>query len=89
MTLLPQPKYVGREDLSKKLPGILSILGELEDKRSGLEYLETILRYLASSADNLDKKDFQGAVPEAFIKEGGELMSTLAKGLGFGLSGAV
>ena len=72
-------KYVVRDDLREKLPGILSILGELEDKGSGLEYLETILRYLASSADNLDKEDFQGSVPEAFFKEGGELMSTLAE----------
>ena len=46
-------KYVVREDLREKLPGILSILGELEDKRSGLEYLETILWYLAALSKDI------------------------------------
>lgn len=36
-------KYIFRKDLEDRLPGILGLLRELTARRSGLEYLETVL----------------------------------------------
>lgn len=72
-------KYVFREELSERLTGILTLLRELGTKRSGLEYIETLLRYMATGATTISEHDLRKAVSEAFPEQGGELMSTIAE----------
>ena len=72
-------KYVFRDELLDRLPGILGLLRELTDKRSGLEYLETVLRYLSSGTDKVDKDDLRQAVETALPEIGGKVMSTIAE----------
>jgi len=72
-------KYIFREDLAEKLPGILSLLRELAGKRDGLEYLETVITYLAKSTDRLTEKDLTGAAEAVIDSAGGELMATIAE----------
>ena len=72
-------KYVYRDELAGKLPEIFKLLGTLTQQKTGLEYLESLLRYLASASAKLSDQDLQIAVKEA-IKEGGEqIMPTLAQ----------
>jgi predicted transposase/invertase (TIGR01784 family) len=72
-------KYIFRDELADRLPGILGLLRELTDKRSGLEYLEAVLRYLSSGTDKVDKDDLRQAVEAALPEIGGKVMSTIAE----------
>ena len=57
----------------------MTLLRELGTKRSGLEYIETLLRYMATGATTISEHDLRKAVSEAFPEQGGELMSTIAE----------
>ena len=56
---------------------------ELSGKRSGLEYIETVLRYLISAAPegNISYEEIKRAVDEALSFQGGEQMRTVADSL--------
>jgi predicted transposase YdaD len=45
-----------------------------------LDYLETLVNYLMSSAGNLEEKEIEAPVSEVF-NEGGEIMATIAEKL--------
>jgi RNase P/RNase MRP subunit POP5 len=72
-------KHIFSEDLGERLPGILKLLSSLLEKRSGLEYLETILRYVASGSDKIREEDIESAVREVLRKNGGDIMPTVAE----------
>lgn len=58
----------------------IRFLNELEDKKTGVEYLETMIRYIFSAAKDLTKKDI-GKIIEQFERtypEGSETAMTLA-----------
>jgi predicted transposase/invertase (TIGR01784 family) len=71
-------KYVMHDNLREQLPGILSLLGQLSEQQTGLEYLETALRYLSGGTDKIDHEDLRKAVEAAF-SDGGTVMSTIAE----------
>ncbi len=58
----------------------VSYLNELEDRQTGIEYFETMIRYIASAARNLTKKDVQKILQdvERNYQEGSEIAMTLA-----------
>ena len=72
-------KHVFDSELGTRLPGILSLMRDLAQARSGLEYLETALRYLTVAADQLSDNDLAQAVEETFQQTGGALMTTIAQ----------
>jgi predicted transposase YdaD len=45
---------------------------------NALDYLETLVNYLMSSASNLEEKEIEVPVSEVF-NEGGEIMATIAE----------
>ncbi|HMX68671.1 MAG TPA: Rpn family recombination-promoting nuclease/putative transposase, partial [Accumulibacter sp.] len=49
-TALLTLKYVLRDELRQRLPGILALLRDLAQSSSGLDYVRTLLRYLAQAA---------------------------------------
>jgi hypothetical protein len=72
-------KYIQRDELRDHLPKILGLLRELIDKKTGMEYLETILTYVSRGTDKVDEEDVCHAVEEAFPVIGGNIMPTLAE----------
>ncbi|MBL7064195.1 MAG: Rpn family recombination-promoting nuclease/putative transposase [Anaerolineae bacterium] len=73
-------KYIFREDVEEHLPGILALIRELRDQATALEYLETVLRYVALGTDKVTKEGLQRAVEAAFAGRGGAAMGkTLAE----------
>ncbi len=56
-------------------------LRELEDKQTGVEYFETLVRYLLSARADLTKDDFNELVKkiETVYPEGSEKLMTLAE----------
>ena len=76
-------KYILRKDLREHLRGILGLLKNLSQKRTGMEYIETILRYILSAASksNVTYEDLKDAVSESLPYIGGETMQTIADSL--------
>jgi predicted transposase/invertase (TIGR01784 family) len=70
-------KYALKEELSEKLFDIMDLIGNLADRRKGLECLELVFRYLTQATDKLTKESFRQAVGR--MPEGEEIMSTLAE----------
>jgi len=72
-------KYIFHEELAEKLPGIFSLLRNLTQQKTGLGYLETLLRYLASANTTLSEQELQTAVMAAIAEGGDQIMPTLAQ----------
>jgi hypothetical protein len=72
-------KYASRPELVERLPHILGLIGEIVPKRTALEYLETVVRYLAKGTEVLSEEALAEALKAALPTEGGELMATLAE----------
>jgi len=71
-------KYILRDDLREHLRDILGLGAELVRRETGLEYLETLLRYLAQGTEKVGEEDLRAAVEET-IPKGGKLMATIAE----------
>lgn len=72
-------RHIFSEDLRERLPEIIKLLESLVDKQSGLEYLETVLRYVASGSDQIKEEDIESAVREVLREKGGDIMPTVAE----------
>ena len=72
-------KYIFRDELHDRLPGILALTAELLDRETGLQYVETLLRYLTAGTDQLGAQELMQAVAQALPEEGGTLMPTIAE----------
>ena len=73
-------KYIFRDELGERLPGILGLLRELEEGSSGLDFIRSLLRYLAQvvGTDRLSEAAFRQAVTQA-LSGGSEQMMTIAE----------
>ncbi len=73
-------KHIFDADIEQRLPAILSLLRGLLDKTSGLQYLETLLRYIASATDKIKKEQIMKIVEKTFMAiEGRNVVMTLAE----------
>ncbi len=71
-------KYALRDELPERLPAIAALLAQLSRGQSGLQYVETVLRYLVAGTEKVSEAQLQGAV-ETALQEGGTLMGTIAE----------
>ena len=73
-------KYIFRDELREQLPGIPGLLRALEQSSSGLDYLHTLLRYLAqvASTDRLGHEDLRRVVIQT-LSGGVEPMTAIAE----------
>ena len=81
MTASSKRFFPGRmsEELRDQLPGIFRLLRDLSAKKTGMEYLQTVLVYLSKSTDRINREDIKEALETAFPSEGGEIMPTIAE----------
>lgn len=71
-------KHILQDDFRPHLARALSLLSSLARQRTGLEYIETLLRYVTVSARYISPDELRETVDHAF-PEGEELMSTIAE----------
>ena len=71
-------KYIFHPELRDKLAEVLKLLGKLSYKKTGLEYLETMLKYVVNATDRITDEDLRKIVMET-LPEGGKLMPTIAQ----------
>ncbi|MCA1784872.1 MAG: Rpn family recombination-promoting nuclease/putative transposase [Desulfobacteraceae bacterium] len=76
-------KYIFTPELQHKLPEIFSLLRTLVEKNTGLQYLEVVIRYLASVLDeeDLSLNQIKEMAEQAISKETGGYIMTLAEKL--------
>ena len=72
-------KHIFKDDLAERLPDILALLRDLAQRRSGLEFLETIMVYLSRGTGRLSEEKLGESVMAAFPETGGTIMQTLAE----------
>jgi predicted transposase/invertase (TIGR01784 family) len=78
--LLMSLKYIFKPRLRNKLREIFGLFKKIKNKQHALDYLETLVNYLMSSAGNLEEKEIEVPVSEVF-NQGGEIMATIAEKL--------
>ncbi len=79
-TFMMALKHMSRGDIFEKLPEIFLLLQELSEKDTGMQYLETLLRYLFSTIENKDMDKIKDIVEKTFSEEkGGSIMATIAE----------
>jgi len=70
-------KYYFRKDLNHKLPEILSLLSDLIQQKTTLNFLEVVLEYIGTNK-NIDEKAMIVNLEKAFDKKGNEIMHSVA-----------
>jgi predicted transposase/invertase (TIGR01784 family) len=71
-------KYIYAEDVAEQLKRTIRLALALLDQETGLEYIQTILRYHTAGTDKLSESDVKMIV-QTLIDEGDNLMPTLAE----------
>jgi len=76
-------KYIFKKDLKDRVAGIFELLKDLSEKQTGLEYIETILRYIANAAPdgNISYEDLKTAIEQTIPDKGGKILPTIADAL--------
>jgi hypothetical protein len=74
-------KYIFDPNLREKLPGIFSLMRELMEKETGLQHLETVLRYLFNTVDHISTADIKTIVTQSLSDREGDFIMTLAERL--------
>ena len=76
-------KHIRDPDLRQKLPDIFALMQTLMEKETGLQWLEVVIRYLASARDedDLSVKQIKEIVEQTISKETGEYVMTLLEKL--------
>lgn len=72
-------KHIFDPDIMDKLPGILSLLKELSQKETGIEYIESLLRYLLSTVDEILAEGMKTILKQSLPNINGDLIMTLAE----------
>ncbi|MGG3688297.1 Rpn family recombination-promoting nuclease/putative transposase [Caldifermentibacillus hisashii] len=81
--LLTLLRDIFTKDIDELIHSILKCIHyllELEDKQTGIEFLETMIRYVFSAANNLTKRDMEVIIKEieTTFPKGSEITMTLA-----------
>ena len=71
-------KYVFDPDFEHKVPGILKLLDDLMHQETGLQYLETLLRYLIANIEGMGGDKFKTIVEQSMSEKQGETIMAFA-----------
>ena len=71
-------KYILRDEFGQQFRGMVGLLQTLGQQETGLEYLHTILRYVAGGTEKIERQEFIEVV-QAIFETGEDSMPTLAE----------
>jgi len=74
-------KYIFQKNLHDHLPDIFHLMTTLMKQDSGMQFLETILRYLFSTRNDIEVENLEKIVRQALSEKEGEYVMTLAEKL--------
>ncbi|MFH2059978.1 MAG: Rpn family recombination-promoting nuclease/putative transposase [Pseudomonadota bacterium] len=73
--------HIFEQDFAQKLPGIFSLLKDLSEKETGLQYFESLIKYIFSNVEDITTEQFQTIVSNTLSEDKGGLIMTLAEKL--------
>ena len=71
-------KHIVSPKLQDKLPEIFFQLKDLTDNQSGLQYLESLIRYLLSNAEDIEINDLKSIVSNTIDQNKGDMVMIIA-----------
>ena len=74
-------KHHADHDFMERLPGILVLMKKLMNQETGLQCLETVLRYLFGTIDDASTKTIKTVIESTLSKKEGDYVMTLAEKL--------
>ena len=74
-------KHIFSPDLQNKLPEVFSLFKDLSESQTGLQYLESLIRYLLSNVENIGINDLKSIVSNAVDQNKGDMVMTIAERL--------
>nr|WP_319491474.1 Rpn family recombination-promoting nuclease/putative transposase [uncultured Desulfobacter sp.] len=74
-------KHIFESDVADKLPGIFMLLKELSEQETGLQYFESLIKYVFSNVEEITTEKFHTLVSNALSEEQGGIIMTLAEQL--------
>jgi flagellar biosynthesis/type III secretory pathway protein FliH len=74
-------KHIFESDVADKLPGIFMLLKELSEQETGLQYFESLIKYVFSNVEDITTEKFHTLVSNALSEEQGGIIMTLAEQL--------
>ena len=78
--LLKTLKYIFKPNIKNKLPEIIQLFKKIKNKNTSTDYLVALIKYLMSTAGNLENEEIEVNVSKVF-SQGGEIMATIAEKL--------
>ncbi len=74
-------KHIFDQNFSNKLPDIFLLLKDLSEKETGLQYFESLIKYVFSNVDNITTEQFQSIISKTLSEDKGGIIMTLAEKL--------
>ena len=74
-------KHIFEPDVAERLPGIFMLLKDLSAQETGLQYFESLIKYLFSNVEDITTEQIQSIVSETLSEEKGGFIMTLAEQL--------
>lgn len=74
-------KHIFDGDLPDKLPEIFSLLKDLSEQETGLQYFESLIKYLFSNVEDITPEQIRSIVSNTLSEEKGDFIMTLAEQL--------
>jgi len=63
--------HIFEQDFVEKLPGIFSLLKDLSEKETGLQYFESLIKYIFSNVEDMTPEQFQTIVSKPLSEDKG------------------
>jgi len=74
-------KHIFDQGFSGKLPDIFSLLKDLSEKETGLQYFESLIKYVFSNVEDITTEEFKSIISNTLSEEKGDMIMTLAEKL--------
>ena len=74
-------KHVFEPDMADKLPDIFMLLKDLSDQETGLQYFESLIKYVFSNVEDITTEKIHTIVSNTLSEEKGGIIMTLAEQL--------
>ncbi len=74
-------KHIFDQDCSDRLPDIFSLLKDLSEKETGLQYFESLIKYVFSNVEDITVEKIKSIVTDTLSEDKGGMIMTLAEKL--------
>ena len=74
-------KHIFDPDVADRLSDIFLLLKELSEQETGLQYFESLIKYVFSNVDDITTEDIQSIVSKTLPEDKGDIIMTLAEQL--------